>query len=157
MWQLGNVGGYIRSSSKYAWYMHFCNWKKHLTFVIAARGGQSVNGASVSPTTSIILSVSFHMCSVHIHSSITDTMWSQQLTASLNKTLIIVIWMIDFNFYVTGYYSVLNIHDVLDIIWVCACSIYVFLGLCLISQFGLYKLVFKPIRLFFWQLEFYLL
>jgi len=134
----------------------FLQLNKHWRSVIVARGGQRGNGASISPTTSILLSVLFHLCSVLIHSSITDAMWSQQLTASLNNTLRIVFWMTGFNFYFTGYYSVLNVHNVLVIISVCACSICFFFGWCLISQFGLYKLVLKFIRLFFWQLEFYL-
>jgi hypothetical protein len=33
------------------------------------------------------LSVSFHKCSINIHSSVTDAIYSQQLTASLNITI----------------------------------------------------------------------
>ena len=36
-------------------------------------GGQSCIGAGISPSTCFILSVSFHQCSIHIHSSVKDT------------------------------------------------------------------------------------
>jgi len=39
-------------------------------------GGQSCSGTGVSPNTFVSLSVSFHLCPIHIDSSITDTIQS---------------------------------------------------------------------------------
>lgn len=75
----------------------------------------------------LLFSCQYHStCTPCSFNHLSLTQCDQQLRASLKKTLRIVIWMTGFNYYVTGYYSVLNIHNILVIILVCVCSIYVF-------------------------------